>query len=84
MYFILRSRPTFSCNSDKAMRKNLFVALVLSLLMTSATYAQLNGDGYYRVKNSLSKRYISIIHDKSNSETMSGKADLGALRSFLS
>ena len=56
----------------------------MSLFMSTAAFAQLEGNGYYRVKNTLSNRYVSILHNKSNTEVMSGKAELGALRSFVS
>ena len=65
------------------MRKYL-LATAASLFLSTAAFAQLNGNGYYRVKNTLSNRYVSILHNKSNTEVMSGKAELGALRSFVS
>ena len=65
------------------MRKYL-LATAASLFLSTAAFAQLEGNGYYRVKNTLSNRYVSILHNKSNTEVMSGKAELGALRSFVS
>ena len=52
--------------------------------MSSTAYAQLDGNGYYRVRNISTQRYVSILHDKSKTEVMSGQAELGALRSFVS
>lgn len=66
------------------MRKYLLATAAMSLFMLTAAFAQLEGNGYYRVKNTLSNRYVSILHNKSNTEVMSGKAELGALRSFVS
>ena len=66
------------------MRKYLLATAAMSLFMSTAAFAQLEGNGYYRVKNTLSNRYVSILHNKSNTEVMSGKAELGALRSFVS
>ena len=65
------------------MRKYL-LATAVSLFLSTEAFAQLDGNGYYRVKNTLSNRYVSILHNKSNTEVMSGKAELGALRSFVS
>lgn len=65
------------------MRKYL-LATAASLFLSTAAFAQLDGNGYYRVKNTLSNRYVSILHDKSKTEMMSGTAELGALRSFVS
>lgn len=65
------------------MRKYL-LATAVSLFLSTEAFAQLDGNGYYRVKNTLSNRYVSILHDKSNTEVMSGTAELGALRSFVS
>ena len=64
--------------------KKYLLASAASLLMSTAAFAQLDGNGYYRVRNTLSNRYVSILHNKSNTEIMSGKAELGALRSFVS
>ena len=65
------------------MRKYL-LATAVSLFLSTEAFAQLDGNGYYRVKNTLSNRYVSILHDKSKTEMMSGTAELGALRSFVS
>lgn len=45
--------------------KRIFTLFASLLALVSAS-AQLNGDGYYRVKNAVTGRYIYIIDDKSN------------------
>lgn len=43
--------------------------------------AILNGDGYYRVKNVVTGRYISVIDNRGHIDIASSTADLGAIRS---
>lgn len=64
------------------MRKNIFVTVALFALTNVAAFAQLGKDGYYRVQNAMTGKYVGIIHDKSESEIMTTKADLRALRAY--
>lgn len=66
------------------MKKNIFVSAAMFLLTTTAAYAQLGDNGYYRVQNTVTQRYVGIIHNRSESEFISGKADLNALRAYKS
>lgn len=51
-------------------------------MATTPLRAQLDGDGYYRVQNVTTERYISIVDNKSNTETATTEPDLGALISI--
>lgn len=64
---------------------NRLSLLLLSLLGSVYAFAQLNGDGYYRVKNVEQGRYIGIIDDKTNNENIAETTtpDLGALRTVF-
>ena len=44
------------------MKKILLV--FLTIVLTTNIAAQLNGDGYYRVQNYVTKRYVYIIDNK--------------------
>lgn len=53
------------------------ILLFLTTLLPIAAQAQLNGDGYYRIQNNASERYITINNDKVGEVNMSNtKADL--------
>ena len=62
--------------------------ILLGTLFTSIVYAQLNGDGYYRIRNSHTNRYISIVNNKVDSQNKSlwqvtnGGAHLYALKTM--
>lgn len=60
----------------------LFVAITAALCMTVPAHSQINGDGYYRVQNYATGRYVSIIHNTSHTEYVTTQADLNALRTF--
>ncbi|MCD8290406.1 MAG: hypothetical protein LUC91_02770, partial [Prevotella sp.] len=45
-------------------------------------FAQYTGDGYYRVQNVKTERYIVVIDDKGSINFSTTDADLGALRSY--
>lgn len=64
------------------MRKNIFVTVALFALTNVAAFAQLGKDGYYRVQNASTGKYVGIIHDKSESEIVTTKADLASLRAY--
>lgn len=58
--------------------KNI-VSLLLALLSATGVYAQLNGDGYYRIKNHLTERYIYVIDNKGSINMATTSADLYAI-----
>ena len=43
--------------------KQIITALLAAILAISAS-AQLNGDGFYRVQNNMTERYIYVLDDK--------------------
>jgi hypothetical protein len=57
--------------------RTTFVALLLTIAATS--FAQWTKNGYYRVLNEATERYITIIDNKAKVSTMSTYIDLGAL-----
>jgi len=57
--------------------RTTFVALSLTIAATS--FAQWTKNGYYRVLNEETKRYITIIDNKAKVSTASTSIDLGAL-----
>jgi len=58
--------------------KSLLTAATALLVSLSAS-ADLNGDGYYRVQNYKSGRYIYVLDDKGSLNFQATTADLGAL-----
>ena len=64
------------------MRKNLFITAVLSLSVFLTANAQLGDNGFYRVQNNATGRYVGIIHDRSETEVVTTQADLNALRAY--
>lgn len=63
------------------MTKKIFLSLLI-LAAASPLAAQLAGDGYYRVQNEVTKRYISIIDNRGSIDAASTSADLGALKTI--
>ena len=59
------------------MKRILFV--VFSLLFSLGSFAQLNGDGYYRVKNVASGRYITVRDNRGSVNVGTTSADMGAV-----
>ncbi len=58
-------------------------ALLLALSTSIATFAQLNGNGYYRVQNDKTKRYIYVTDNKSKGiQTSTTSADMNAIQLF--
>ena len=53
--------------------------LLLTMICTLAAQAQLNGDGYYRVKSSKQGRYARVLDNKGSINYQTTDADLGAL-----
>ena len=62
------------------MKRNLFV--VFSLLLTLSSFAQFNGDGYYRVKNVGSGRYITVKDNRGSVNPATTSADMGAVELY--
>ncbi|MBO5659520.1 MAG: hypothetical protein J6R98_00610, partial [Bacteroidaceae bacterium] len=61
--------------------KKIFL-ISISFVYAILTFAQFNGDGYYRIRNVGSKRYITITDDKGSVNIGSMSADLGAVKLF--
>ena len=64
------------------MRKYLLATASMSLFMSTAAFAQLGDNGFYRVQNKATSRYVGIIHDRSETEVVTTQADLNALRAY--
>ena len=59
------------------MRKSILLALLFCTI--NCALAQLNGNGYYRVQNKQTQRYIRVIDNKGSVNLATTNADLGAL-----
>ena len=60
--------------------KKIILSLSLALLSALPSLAQLNGDGYYRIKNNLTGRYMTLCDNHSKGVSMSSTtAEVGAL-----
>ena len=64
----------------RSMKRNLFV--VFSFLLTLSSFAQFNGDGYYRVKNVGSGRYITVRDNRGSVNIETTSADMGAVELY--
>ena len=62
--------------------KKYLLASAASLLISTAAFAQFGANGYYRVQNKATSRYVGIIHDRSETEVVTTQADLNALRAY--
>lgn len=60
-----------------------FIFLLLLSLYFTFSFAQLNGDGYYRVKNDNTKRYVVVRSNKAEINYSTNNVDLGSLQSIL-
>lgn len=58
------------------------VLILLASLSFFTAYAQLNGNGYYRVRNVGSERYITIKDNKGSINVSTTSADLGAVELY--
>ena len=65
---------------NKPMRR--IANLIFASLFAIAAQAQVNGDGFYRVKNVKTQRYISVIDNKGSIDKASVNADLGAIQTI--
>lgn len=55
-----------------------FIVVLLGLFSFTIAFSQLNGDGYYRIRNVGSQRYIVVTDNKGSVDVSSTSADLGA------
>lgn len=61
--------------------KRFLLCLVCQFLCL-VVFAQLNGDGYYRIRNLGSQRYIIVTDNKGSINVSSTSADLGAVKMY--
>lgn len=61
------------------MKKLCFLLLAL---VTLSAHAQFTSNGYYRVQNKATSRFITVTHDKASVSASSVSADLSALQTF--
>lgn len=59
--------------------KNFFLS-ILGLLTFGASWASLPGEGYYRVNNYKSERYVFVYDNKGSLDIGAMKADMGAIQ----
>ena len=62
------------------MKRSLLV--IFSFLFVISSYAQLNGDGYYRIKNVASERYITVRDNRGSVNVGTSSADMGAVELY--
>ena len=62
------------------MRKSLLFALLS--FITLIAQAQLKGDGFYRVQNVVTGRYVKIADNRGSLNIQAATADLGAVRTI--
>ncbi|MBR6194818.1 MAG: hypothetical protein IKQ58_05040 [Prevotella sp.] len=54
--------------------------LLTSIVCAVSAYAQLSGDGFYRVQNEKTKRFITVVDNRGSVNVQTTDADLNALR----
>ncbi len=54
--------------------------LLTTVVCAVSAYAQLNGDGFYRVQNENTKRFITVVDNRGSVNAQTTDADLNALR----
>lgn len=59
-----------------------FTLLFFVLLAAFPVFAQLNGNGYYRVQNVVTERYVKVIDNRGSLNFASQTADLGAIKTI--
>lgn len=62
--------------------KKLLLSVAITLTALSA-FADLTGDGYYRVQNALTKRYAYLLDNKGSLDPGKGTVDVKALKLFM-
>lgn len=63
---------------------NRLLLIIFTIIISSTASAQLNGDGYYRVQNQYSNRYIVVNSNKAKANMSTNEVDLGALETYKS
>lgn len=63
---------------------NRLLLIIFAIIISSTASAQLNGDGYYRVQNQYSNRYIVVNSNKAKANMSTNEVDLGALETYKS
>jgi hypothetical protein len=61
---------------------NKFFSLLAAILFSAVCHAQLNGDGYYRIQNVKTERFIRVIDNYGKINVTSTSADMGALKTL--
>lgn len=64
------------------MNMNRFIFLLFSFISVSASFAQLNGDGYYRVQNQYTSRYVVVLSNKADINYVTNEVDLGSIETL--
>ncbi len=64
------------------MNKTKTMLTIAMAMLTTSSFAQLNGSGYYRVLNEGTSRYITIIDNHSKQSTVATDVDFGALQTI--
>ena len=54
--------------------------LLITVVCAISVHAQLNGDGFYRVQNEKTKRFITVVDNRGSINLQTTDADLNALR----
>ena len=62
--------------------KRISLLFIVAVCVASA-YAQLKGDGYYRVQNEKTGRYLTVIDNRGSVNMQTTDADLNALRTVM-
>lgn len=57
--------------------------LTVAALSAATSWAQLNGDGYYRVQNEKTTRFITVVDNRGSVNMSTTDADLNALRTVM-
>lgn len=58
------------------------ILLVLLLTITFTTYAQLGSNGFYRVQNTTTGRYVKVADNRGSLNYQAATADVGAIRTI--
>lgn len=57
-----------------------FLLVIIAVMMMVPAYADLQGDGYYRVQNAMTKRYAYLLDNKGSMDMATSSADVAALQ----
>ena len=61
---------------------NRIKILIIATACATSAFAQLSGDGYYRVQNTVQERFISIADNRGYVSVQATDADMGALKTL--